>query len=93
MANQYSQLYIQLVITVKRRQNLLHKAWRAELFQYMSKIITHKGHQSIIVNGVEDHVHLFVGLNPSKSISDLVRDIKNNSSNFINKKTMAKGEI
>jgi len=50
----------------------------------MAGIIKAKGQKSIIVNGVADHVHVFVGLKPAMNISDLVRDIKNNSSNFIN---------
>lgn len=84
MAGTYSQIYIQYVFAVKSRQNLLHKTWRDEVFKYISGVITAKGQKSIIVNGVEDHVHVFVGLKPSMSISDLVRDIKNNSSKFIN---------
>lgn len=42
------------------------------------------GHKPIIVNGVADHVHLFIGLKPSISISNLVRDVKRSSSLFIN---------
>ena len=84
MAGTYSQIYIQCVFAVKGRQNILDKKWRAELFKYMSGIIKNKGHKPIIVNGVSDHVHLFIGLWPSMALSDLVRDIKNNSSNFIN---------
>ena len=84
MAGTYSQIYIQYVFAVKCRQNLLHKTWRDDVFKYISGIITAKGQKAIIVNGVEDHVHVFVGLKPSMNISDLVRDIKNNSSKFIN---------
>jgi REP element-mobilizing transposase RayT len=84
MAGTYSQIYIQVVFAVRGRQNLLHKDWREEVFKYMCGIITNKGHKPIIVNGVEDHVHVFLGLKPAMALSDLVRDIKNNSSNFIN---------
>ncbi len=84
MPNTYSQVYIQIVFAVKRRENLISKDWKEELYKYISGIITNKGHKLIIVNGVSDHIHIFVGLKPSMSISDLVRDIKNNSSNFIN---------
>lgn len=52
----------------------------------MSRIVTAKGQKSIIINGVEDHVHFFIGLKPSMRISDLVRDFKNNTTNFINDK-------
>lgn len=82
----YPQIYIQVVFVVKSRENLLKKEWREEVFKYISGIITAKGQKSIIVNGVEDHVHLFIGLKPSMKLSDLVRDIKNNTTNFINEK-------
>lgn len=84
MANTYSQIYIQVVFAVKGRKNLLQKSWREKVFMYMSGIIKEKGQKAIIVNGVADHVHIFVGIKPSVSLSDLVRDIKNNSSRFIN---------
>ncbi len=93
MAGTYSQIYIQVVFAVKGRQNLLHKAWRDEVFKYMCGIITNKGHKPIIVNGVEDHVHAFIGLKPAMALSDLVRDVKNNSSNFINDQKWIKGKF
>ena len=84
MAGTYSQIYIQYVFTVKGRKNLLKKPWRQEVFKYMVGIINAKGQKPIIVNGIADHVHVFVGLKPTMNISDLIRDIKNNSSRFIN---------
>lgn len=93
MAGTYSQLYIQVVFAVKHRENIIQKSWRSELHKYISGIITNKGQKSIIVNGVGDHVHCFIGLKPSIAISDLVRDIKNNSSKFINERKYVKGKF
>jgi len=93
MAGSYSQIYIQYVFAVKGRQNLLQKPWREEVFKYISGIIKGKNQKPIIVNGVSDHVHVFVGLKPSMNIPDLVRDIKNNSSNFINENKWVKGKF
>ncbi|SEF79135.1 Transposase IS200 like [Algoriphagus boritolerans DSM 17298 = JCM 18970] len=59
----------------------------------MSGIITNKGQKSIIVIGVSDHVHVFVGLKPAHCPSDLIRDVKNNSSNFINDQKLVKGKF
>jgi len=93
MAGTYSQIYIQVVFAVKGRQNLLAKQWRDEVFKYMSGIITNKGQKPIIVNGVDDHVHAFIGLKPSMALSELVRDMKNNSTNFINHNNWIKGKF
>ena len=91
MAGTYSQIYIQIVFAVKGRENLLAKPWRDELFKYMAGIVKGKGQKPIIVNGVADHVHLFVGLKPAMSIAELVRDVKSNSTNFINQQKYVKG--
>jgi putative transposase len=93
MAGTYSQIYIQVVFAVKGRQNLLAKQWRDEVFKYMSGIITNKGQKPIIVNGVDDHVHAFIGLKPSMTLSDLIRDMKNNSTNFINNHAWINGKF
>ncbi len=82
-----------MVIAVKGRQNLLQKPWRDEVFKYISGIVKGKGHKPIIVNGVGDHVHVFVEIKPVMAISDLVREIKNNSSNFINEKKFVLGKF
>lgn len=86
MAGTFSQIYVQVVFAVKGRENLLQKQWRDEAFKYMAGIVKEKGQKPIIVNGVADHVHLFIGLKPAMPLSDLVRDVKNNSTNFINDK-------
>lgn len=93
MSGTFSQIYIQIVFAVKGRGNFLQDPWRNEVFKYISGIINGKNQKSIIVNGVKNHVHVFVGLKPSMAVSDLVRDIKNNSSNFINEKKWVNGKF
>lgn len=93
MAGTYSKLYIQIVFAVKGRQNLIQPSWKDSLHKYIAGIIKGKGQKSIIVNGMPDHIHALVGLRPSIAISDLVRDIKNNSSNFINNNELIRGKF
>lgn len=93
MANTYSQLYIQIVFAVKGRQNLIGSNWKTELFKYITGIVTNKGQKLIAVNGMPDHIHILIGLKPDKSLSDLVRDIKANSSRFINEKGWINGKF
>jgi REP element-mobilizing transposase RayT len=93
MAGTYSQIYVQVVFAVQGRENLLQKPWREEVFKYMCGIIKNKGQKPIIINGVSDHVHAFVGLKPSMALSDLIRDVKNNPTNFINHKKWVKGRF
>lgn len=93
MAGTFSQIYIQIVFAVKGRENLIGKQWNEELNKYIAGIIKGKEQKSIIVNGMSDHIHAFIGLRPAMAISDLVRDVKNNSTNFINEKEFVKGKF
>jgi putative transposase len=85
MPDTYSQIYIQIVFAVKGRENLIHFTHREELHKYIAGIIEKRKQKLLAIFCMPDHLHLFVGLEPSISISDLVRDIKAGSSNFINK--------
>jgi REP element-mobilizing transposase RayT len=93
MPGTYSQIYIQIVFAVKGRENLIHKEWNVDLHKYLAGIIKGKEQKPIIINGMPDHIHAFIGLRPSMAISDLVRDMKNNSTNFINENKFVKGKF
>ncbi|MGK9477966.1 IS200/IS605 family transposase [Melioribacter sp. OK-6-Me] len=93
MPGTYSQIYIHIVFAVKGRENLISPEWKDELYKYIAGIIKAKDQKPLIVNGMPDHIHVFVGLKPSMKISDLVRDIKNNSSKFINDKKLIRGKF
>ncbi|OEK00731.1 transposase [Roseivirga sp. 4D4] len=90
MPGTFSQIYIQVVFAVKGRRRLISPEWESELFKYITGIVTNKGHKLLAINGVEDHVHMLVGLSPSCRLSDLVREIKKSSNAFINENRLSK---
>lgn len=93
MANTYTQIYIQVVFAVQHRQNLINKDKKEELHKYITGIIRNKNQKLFAINSMPDHVHIFIGVKPSMALSDLVRDIKNNSSTFINEKKWVMGKF
>ena len=88
MANTYSQVYLHIVFAVKGRQNLIRAEIREDLHKYITGIVTNRDQKLLSIFCMPDHTHLLVGLKPSISISDLVRDIKAGSSKFINDKKL-----
>ncbi len=86
MANTYTKLYIQIVFAVKGRHSLINEVFREELQKYIAGIILNKKQKLYAIYCMPDHVHIFVSMSPDMAISDLVRDIKANSSSFINEK-------
>ena len=84
MANTYHQIYLQMVFAVKYRRAVLGKTWRHQLQGVLGNLINETGCKTIIVNGVEDHMHCFVNLRPAVSVSDLMKVVKAKSSKYIN---------
>src|ERR1041384_3467817 len=93
MANTYSQIYLQIVFAVRGRENLIQPEWKNELFKYITGIIKNNKQKLLAINGVSDHVHLLIGFEPNIRPSDLIRDIKANSSRFINEKRLVRGKF
>lgn len=93
MANTYTQLYVQFVFAVQNRISLIGPEWEEELYKYVTGIIQNYKHKMIAINGVPDHLHVFVGLHPNQSISDLMRITKGEASEWINSRKFVKGKF
>jgi len=86
----FSQIYIQVIFAVKGRNSFIHISWEEELYKYITGIITNKGQKLIAINGMPNHIHILIGIKPSCCLSDLVREIKKSSNEFINVKKFSK---
>ena len=86
MANTYTQIHIHAVFAVQNRECIIKNHWKDELYKYITGIIRNQGHKLLVINGMPDHIHLLFGMRPTQSLSDLLQDIKGNSSKWINDK-------
>jgi REP element-mobilizing transposase RayT len=93
MANTYTQIYIQIVFAVQGRQNIILKEHREELQKYITGIVQNREQKLLTIFSMPDHTHILIGLKPTITISDLVRDIKAVSSKFINERNWIKGKF
>jgi REP element-mobilizing transposase RayT len=85
MADTYTQLLIQFVFAVKGRHNLIHEAFRDPLEKYMCGIVSGNRSKPLAIYCNPDHVHILVGMNPSLSCAELIKDIKTGSTAWIKK--------
>ena len=86
MSNTYTQIHIQCVMAVKYRASLISSEWKEQLHKYITGIVQNHGHKMIVINSMPDHLHMFFGFRPNQSLSDLMRLVKGESSEWINKK-------
>lgn len=90
MSGTFSQIYIQVVFAVKERESLINLSWEEELYKYITGIVRNKEQKLIAINGMPDHIHILIGMRPSCCLSDLVREIKKSSNDFIKEKKFTK---
>ncbi|AUD03174.1 IS200/IS605 family transposase [Spirosoma pollinicola] len=93
MPNTYTQIYLHTVFAVKHRYALIQQSWKEDLYRYMTGIIQNQGHKLLAINGMPDHIHAFIGINPKQAISELMQDLKGDSSKWINNKRLVKGHF
>ena len=93
MANTYTQIYVQIVFAVRSRENRIAEKHREELERYICGIVRNNNSKALATYCNPDHTHILVGLDPSISISDMARDIKANSSRWINENRWIAGKF
>ncbi len=93
MANVYTQIYLQLVFSPMKHENVIPQKHKEELQKYTTGIIQNRKHKLLAINFMPDHIHILIGYNPSQPLPDLVRDIKAISSKFINEKKWMPGRF
>ena len=93
MANTFTQIYIQFVFAVQNRISLIQPEWKDELYKYITGIVQNNGHKLIAINGIANHVHIFIGYKPNQLIPNLMQDVKGSSSKWINEKRFVKGKF
>ena len=93
MANTYTRLYVHTIFAVHGRAGLISSMWKERLHQYITGIIQNHGHKLIAINTMTDHAHIFIGMKPDEALSDLVRDVKRDSTNFVNQNIRPRGKF
>jgi putative transposase len=85
MANTYTQLYVHYIFAVQNRQSLINNNIKEDVCKYISGIIEQQGHKVFAINGMPDHLHILVSMNPVQAPSEMMFHIKRSSSLWINK--------
>ena len=84
MPQSLSRMVVHLVFSTKNREPFLRKTeLRNRLHAYMSGILQELHSESILINGVEDHVHVLCNLSRTLSLAKLVEELKKSSSKWM----------
>ena len=84
MAATYSNLLYHIVFSTKERRGLITAAIEPELYAYIGGIVRNNDGKLLEIGGIKDHIHLLLKLPPKLAVSDVIRDVKANSSKWLN---------
>ena len=93
MANTFTQIHLQIIFAVQNRISRIPPSWEEELYKYVTDIVHNNDHKLLTINGVPDHVYLFIGMRPTQALSSLMQTIKRNSSVWINENGSTNGKF
>jgi REP element-mobilizing transposase RayT len=83
MGSTYLSLHYHLVFSTKNREPLIEQSWRERLHEYLGGTVRGLEGVSQGVGGIEDHVHLLVGLKATHCLADFMRELKKASSAWV----------
>ncbi len=83
MPKSYTNLLYHIVFSTRDRRPIITTERRPRLYDYVGGIIREFGGISLAIGGIEDHLHLLVKLRPDNALSNLLRDLKANSSGWM----------
>jgi putative transposase len=84
MPKTYCKIHLQVIFAVKYRQAMIEKRWSQELFSVIAQLFKEAGASALIVNGVSDHVHCLIRMNPKVALSEVMKSVKAKSSLYVN---------
>jgi REP element-mobilizing transposase RayT len=93
MANTFSQIHIHVVFAVQNRISLINKDLQERLYQYIIAIIQKHGHKVLSIGGMPDHIHVLFGFRPTQALSNLMQEVKRDSSEWINQQRLVGGRF
>ena len=93
MANTYSKIYLHIVFAVRNRRSLISKELKTPLHKYITGIVTKSGQKMLIIDGVRDHVHMLISCRTSVRLDDLMQEVKEHSTRWINDNKLVKGKF
>ncbi len=93
MANTFTQIHIHTVFAVQNRMSQINKSWQERLYKYIISIIQKHGHKVLAIGGMPDHIHILFGFRPTQALSNLIQEVKRDSSEWINKERLITGRF
>ncbi len=75
--------FVHLIFSTKNREPFLKEDVRSEMYSYLGGILRSWDSPSIIIGGIEDHIHILFLLSKNRALKKIVEEVKSSSSKWI----------
>jgi REP element-mobilizing transposase RayT len=82
-----------VIFATKYRKPTIRNAVQGRLYEYVGGTLRAKNGRLIEIGGTKDHVHILAHLSPTRAVAEVIRDVKANSSKWMNEQTQATGKF
>lgn len=83
MPQSLANLYVHLIFSTKNREPYLQKRFRSDLHPYMATVLANLKCPAVLINSVDDHVHILFNMGRTVTLAQVVEDVKKSSSQWI----------
>src|SRR5690242_10325375 len=83
MPHTYTNLLTHIIFSTRERLPLIQTDWRGDLHAYLGGIAREVECRPLAINGTSDHVHILISTHPAKSVAEIVRTLKANSTKWV----------
>lgn len=83
MASTFTSIHVHIVFSTKNRKPWIELDWESRLWTYIGGIATKNGMKPIQIGGIEDHIHVLVGIPPTLALSRATQLLKGGSSQWV----------
>jgi REP element-mobilizing transposase RayT len=83
MPQSLANIYIHLIFSTKDRFPFLSKEVRPDLHAYMATVLANLNSPAVLINSVEDHVHILFNMGRIVTLAQVVEGVKKSSSKWI----------
>ena len=94
MSHSLAKIWIHLIFGTKNRFPMINASFEKHLYAHIKNLLEKDFKSKVeIINGTADHIHILLLQNQNHSIAELTKNIKGNSSHWINQNNFTKGKF
>ena len=88
MSHSYNKIWLHVIFSTKERMPLIKPSVESKIHAHMKEQLESCGCILGIINGIHDHVHLLFLQNPKVAVTDVIKQVKANTSYWINEQNL-----